>query len=284
MSTMSFDKEMYNLVSQVRILPSLVNTRRMLELIHAQSTSVTELESFISYDSSLAANLMMTGNKSCYGLRGKVGTLSRILGVLGLGRAKWMCLISLMMSGMGTERVISQARREMLWKRSFVAAKVAVEIARKRPWVNVEEAFLLGLIYDIGWQIMALRFNEQFEAIFETAERKSVPAWWIEVCYGLSHAEIGRYLAVKCAFPEIFKAVAAFHHFPEKSDSFQTEVTLICLVDVLAHSRENPEAVNEEITLSRCRRLCISEDEWSGYQQSLEQIWREADLLWGLLR
>ena len=149
--------------------------------------------------------------------------------------------------------------------------------------MNVEEAFLLALMYDIGWLIMAVSFNEQFEAIFQTAAKAKAPPWWLESRYGLSHSEMGWYLASQWALPESFKAVAAFHHYPEKSTSYEPEATLICLVDVLVHSREHPEAVNEKITLSRCRRLFISEDEWSGYQQSLERIWSEADQLWGLL-
>ncbi len=284
MSTMAFDKELYNQVSQVKLLPALVNSRRVLEIIHEQISSVKELESIISYDSALAANLMMTGNTSCYGHRGGVSTLSEAITVLGMEQVKGMCLFSLMMDGFANGCVIGPAHRERLWKHSFVASKIAVEMTGKRPWMNVEEAFLLALVYDIGWQIMAVRFSEQFKAIFETAAGKNVPPWWVEVRYGISHAEMGLYLAEQRAFPESFKAVAAYHHCPEKSGSFQTEVTLLCLVDVLAYSREHPEVVNEEITLSRCRRLFISEDEWLGYQQSLDRIWFEADHLWTLLQ
>ncbi len=284
MSEMAFEKEMYNQVSQVKLLPSLVNSRRMLKIIDDKTSTLEELESIISYDSSLAANLVLAGNTSRYGQRGKVGTLSGAMTVLGLNQVKWICISSLMMNWVGNEGVIGEAYREILWKHSFVASKIAVEIAETRPWVGVEEAFLLGLVYDIGWQVMAVRFSGPFEAIFETASRTGVLPWWVEVRYGLSHAEMGRHLAAKWAFPESFKAVAAFHHCPEKSSLFNTEATLISLVDVLVHSREHPGAANDELTLSRCRRLFISEDEWSGYLQSLERIWFEADQLWRLLQ
>ena len=283
MPTMAFDREMHNQVSRVKLLPSLVNSRRMLEIINDKTFSPEELESIISYDSSLAANLVMTGNESCYGYRGKVGTLSRAMAVLGMNQVKWTCAFSLMMKWLVNESAIGEAYREMLWKHSYMASKIAVEIAEKRPWVRVDEAFLLGLLYDIGWQIMAVRFDEQFKAIFEFAARTRVPPWWVEVRYGLSHTEIGRYLAAQRALPESFQAVAAFHHCPEKSSLFNTEVTFICLVDVLVHSREYPGAVNDELTLARCRRLFIAEDEWNEYQQSLERIGFEADQLWMLL-
>ena len=55
------------------------------------------------------------------------------------------------------------------------------------------------------------------------------------------------------------------------------------LVNVLSHSREYPELVNEESTLSHCRDLYISEEEWEEYQESVERIWPEVDQLWNLL-
>lgn len=284
MSTIAFDKEMYNRVSQVRVLPSLVNSRRMLEIIHTQTDTAEELESIIGYDCSLAANLLMNANASCYGRRGKVGTFAEAIGVLGLEKVKWVCLFNLMLDRAASGGLMGEAFREVLWKRSFAASKIAVEMAGKRPWIKVEEAFLLALVYDIGWIVMAECFGEQFEAIFQTAARMKAPSWWFEVRYGLSHAEMGWYMVSQRGFPETFKAVTAFHHFPEKSGTYEAEATLICLVDTLAQSREHPEGLHEKLTLSRCGRLFISEEEWGGYQKSLERIWSEADQLWKLLR
>ena len=56
------------------------------------------------------------------------------------------------------------------------------------------------------------------------------------------------------------------------------------LVNVLSHSREYPELVNDEFTLDHCRELYISEDEWQEIQDSTQNIWPEVDQLWNLLR
>jgi hypothetical protein len=101
--------------------------------------------------------------------------------------------------------------------------------------------------------------------------------------YDLSHCQLGKYLVTRWGLPEAFKAVTEFHHCPERSKSFRTEVMLIYLVDVLSYSREHPEPVNEGATLSRCRGLYIPEEEWREYQRSVERIWSEVDELWKLL-
>ena len=44
------------------------------------------------------------------------------------------------------------------------------------------------------------------------------------------------------------------------------------LVNVLSHSREYPELVNEESTLSQCRELYICEDEWQEFRERMSKL------------
>ncbi len=278
------EKEIRHYISQIKELPTLARSiKRLIEIILFEIDSPHELESIIGYDQALVAKVLMVANATLYGYRGKVSTLSKAMTVIGYNRVKSICICTLLMSLVSSECVISAAQREMLWKHSFASSKIAVEITRKRPWINAEEAAVLGLIYDIGWLVMAVHFNEQFTAIFETVAKTNAPPWWVEVQYGLSHTQLSKYLATRWVFPEAIKAVIEFHHCPERSRSFKTEVMLIYLVDVLSYSRERPELVNEDITLSHCRRLYISEEEWQEYQQSVERIWPEVDQLWELI-
>ena len=272
-------------IAQIEELPALPQSiKRLIEIIHSEIDTPGELESIIGYDPSLAAKVVMVGNTAYYGYRGKVKTLSKAIAIIGVNQVKSICICTLLMNLLSNGRVISPVHREMLWKHSFASSKIAAEITKKRPWMNQDEAAVLGLIHDLGWIVMAMYFNEQFVAIFETAARRNIPPWCVEMQYGLAHTQLGKYLASRWAFPESFKAVIEFHHSPEMSKSFKTEVRLMHLVNVLSHSREYPELVNDEFTLSHCRELYICEDEWQEIQESMQNIWPEVDQLWNLLR
>ena len=272
-------------IAQIEELPALPQAiKRLIEIIHSEIDTPGELESIIGYDPSLAAKVVMVGNTSYYGYRGRVKTLSKAISIIGANQVKSICIFTLLMNLLSNGRVISPAHREMLWKRSFASSRIAAEITKKRPWMNVDEAAVLGLIHDLGWVVMAMYFNEQFVAIFETAARTNIPPWCVESQYGLAHTQLGKYLALRWAFPESFKAVIEFHHCPEMSKSFKTEVRLMHLVNVLSHSHGYPELVNDEFTLSHCRELYICEDEWQEIQESVQNIWPEVDQLWNLLR
>lgn len=278
------EKEIRYQISQIRELPPLPKSlKRLIEIIHSEVDTPGELESIISYDPSLVAKVLMAANSTYYGYRKKVRTLSKAITVIGADQVKSICICTLLMSMLSDGNLINEAQREMLWKHAFACSRIALEMTRKRPWMNGDEAAVMGLLHDLGWIVMATHFNEQFTGILETAARKNIPPWYVEMQYGLEHNKLGKYLACRWALPDEFKAVIEFHHAPERSTSFKTEVSLIHLVNVLGHSREYPELVNEKTTLSQCRDLYISEEEWQEYQDSVEKIWPEVDQLWNLL-
>jgi HD-like signal output (HDOD) protein len=279
------DQDIRYQIARINELPSLPQSfERLIEIIRSEIDSPGELESIISFDPSLTAKLVMVGNSAFYGYRGKVNTLSRAISVIGLYQAKAICICALLMSMLANGHLISAVYREMLWKHSYVTSRVLVGMNSKRPWLSREEASTLGLLHDLGWIIMAAHFKDQFMVIFESAAERKIPPWCIDVQYGLSHTQLGRYLASRWAFPEVLKAAIEFHHFPDKSKSFQAEVRLVYLANVLSHSHEFPELVCDEVTLSHCHALYIGEEEWQEYQEKVELIWHEVDDLWNLLK
>lgn len=277
-------KEIRYQISQIKELPPLPQAlQRLLDIIYNEVDSSDELVSIIGYDQSLVAKILRIANSTYYGRRGDIRTLSSAIMVIGFSQAKSICLCTLLMGLLSNGAGISAAQRESLWKHSFATSRIASEIAKKRPWVNREEASVLGLIHDIGRLVMAIHFQDEFKSIMEIAAIRKVRSWCVEVQYGLAHTQLGKYLALRWAFPEVFTAVIEFHHSPELSQSHKTEVRLIYLADILSHSREFPELLEDEVTLSNCRELYISEDEWREYQEGLGLIWPEVDELWNLL-
>lgn len=278
------DKEVRYQISQIKELPSLSHSmRRLIEIMQSEIGNPGEIERIVRHDPSLVAKVLVVANSSYYGFRRQINSISKAITVVGADQVKTICICTLLMGLLSNGDLIDPALREMLWKHAFACSRIGAEITKNRPWISTDEAAALGLLHDLGWIVMATCFNEHFTVIFETAARHKVPAWFVERQYGLVHSELGKCLASRWALPEVFRAVIEFHHFPDKSSSFKTEVRLMHLVDVLSHSREYPGLVNEESTLSQCRELYISEEEWEEYQESLESIWPEVDQLWDLL-
>lgn len=279
------DQEIRYQISQIRDLPPLPQSvQRLIEIIQDEVDCADELESIIGYDQAVAAKVLKVANSSYYGFRKRVKTISRAIVIIGFDQAKSICLCTLLMNFFSNGLQIDPALRERLWKHAFATSKIAAEISKKRPWVPKEEATVLGLFHDIGHLAMAAFFGERFKLIMDMASRRKTPPLCVEMEFGLAHTEVGKYLASRWALPESFQAVIEYHHSPERCDSHKAEIRLIHLADVISNSPYYPHLLTDEATLSYCRDLYISEDEWQEYRNRLEFIRPEVDQLWNLLR
>ncbi|MGV8074839.1 MAG: HDOD domain-containing protein [Syntrophobacteraceae bacterium] len=279
------EREILQQISRIKDLPALPGAlERLVEIISNDQISYQEMEDVILYDQSLTARILRIANSSFYGGRGKIQSISKASLILGFDQVKAICLCWLLMQMCMGSYTISPVLREQLWKHSFATARIAGHMAENRPWINREKAYILGLLHDCGRVVMATYLGDHFEAISSLAESRKVPIWDAELQYGISHAMLGRWIAVKWGMPEDIQQVMEFHHTPGKSLSFKSEVRLIYLANILANSKEYPEYLNDPVTVSCCRDLFIHEDEWESYCDDLERIWAEVDQFWILLR
>ena len=278
------DAEIRCRLSKIKELPPLpTSLKRLMEIIHSEVDMPGELESIIAYDPSLSVRVLTAANSSFYGCRKQVSTLSKAIAIIGTAKVKSICIFTLLTGLFSNGASISEAHREILWKRAFACSRIAVEVNRIRSWMNPDEAAIMGLFHDLGYIAMAAYLSEQFTVVFDKSHDENIPPWYVEMRYGLDHGRLGGYLARRWALPDKLVRVVEFHHAPERSTAFMAEVGMMHLIDVLSHSSEFPALVDDQNTLFLCRKLYISEEEWEDYQRVTAGIWPEVEQLWSLL-
>jgi HD-like signal output (HDOD) protein len=157
-------------------------------------------------------------------------------------------------------------------------------MARARPWVSPEKAYILALFHDLGRVAMAFSLQDHYRVIWSMSQKGRIPLWYAELQYGLTHTVVGKWLATRWNLPEVFQMVMEFHHFPEKSPAFKAEVKLVALANILVNSRETPHLLDDEMTSLYRKDLFIPETEWEACRVRLQDTWAEVDQLWTLLR
>ena len=76
-------------------------------------------------------------------------------------------------------------------------------LAQRVEDVDSEEAFLAGLIHDMGSIILDHYFDEEFEQALRAAAAEQSPLLEAELkVFGMTHAEVGMLIAQKWNFPE----------------------------------------------------------------------------------
>ncbi len=272
-------------VAQISNLPPVTGAlQRLLEVVHSEVASVKELENIILYDQALVAKILRLATSSFYGMRGNVRTISQAILLIGFDQVKSICLCVLLMQLCTDASVLKPSQREKIWKHAYATARIASDIARIKPWISKELAYVLGLLHDLGRLAMAVHFYDYYEMVSRLAETRQIPPWLAECEGGTTHAEIGRWMCTKWALPEVFAMVTEFHHQPFQSPSHKAEVTLVYLANVLANAGQFPEYLNDELTLSCTRQLCLTEENWDLCIERSNSVWPQVDAFWALLK
>ncbi|MBZ2209503.1 HDOD domain-containing protein [Massilia soli] len=196
-------------------LPTIV-----LELMSSfddPDVDIGRLADAISHDQALTARTLRVANSSFYGLSAKVKTINQAIMMLGFDTVRTLvaagAIVNVLPAGTGTQRELSQ-----FWRHSMATAVCARNVAR-RTRLNPEQAFLGGLLHDIGRLVLATRFPRQYGAAL--AWRDEHDAWQVDAeqqVLGMTHQQVGLMLAEAWRFPPQLLRAIGFHHAPAVDD------------------------------------------------------------------
>jgi len=105
------------------------------------------------------------------------------------------------------------------WRHSFVVAVCGRHITELHPGAvkfGEDEAYVAGLLHDVGSLLLDQSFPEFFEQV--AAEQRARACTWIEaerVALEMDHGEIGGQLLYQWNLPEAIIEAARWHHQPE---------------------------------------------------------------------
>ncbi len=223
---------------------SPVVANRALRLLIDDDWSAAELEAIARTDQSIAADLLTAANSWAGGARTRISTISHAITYLGEERT------SRILYAASVKRLFSTPRLRALWQHSLVAAQAAETIAEMSGAANPKEAFLAGLVHDIGSLAMAA-LPSAFQSSFEHLTRCCCEPVIVErVLCGFSHAHAGARALRAWNFPERLVAAIEFHHQPEKTE--QKLAALLFLVEHWTDSEEDvPSAARLKLSLDR---------------------------------
>ncbi|OPY80755.1 MAG: HDOD domain protein [Syntrophorhabdus sp. PtaU1.Bin058] len=175
---------------------------KLVELASDDACSVSELTSLIEKDPSLAVNLLRMANSAFFRTSEPVGTLQQAIMRIGFHQLRIMAL-SLSLRNtfpMGRKGVMDY---EQFWRISLYRGLLAQSLSKHMKMYNEEEAFLAGLILEIGLLIFFDIFlkdgNEGDEFDLYSLERLLVLE---KERYGIDHREIGEAALRYWRFPE----------------------------------------------------------------------------------
>jgi HD-like signal output (HDOD) protein len=214
-------------------LPTVVS--KMIELVDNPKTSAGSLARLISADQSLTAKILKMANSAYYGFPREISTVNIAIVVMGFNAVRDMGLsVSVFdrFKEAPVNRIFDVTR---FWEHSIACGVASKVIARRHHHRFSGEAFVAGLLHDIGKVVLNQYLHTDFETIMNCASQgKSLDEAEMEIV-GAGHGEIGGWLADRWRLPVVISESIRFHHAPWEAIRNPVLVAIVSIGNYLCH-------------------------------------------------
>lgn len=205
------------LVSGMTSLPSLpVVYRKLTEALQSEHSSVTDIGRLIEQDIGLATKILQLANSSYFGLCRQISSPAEAANLLGMDVLRGLVLANGVFSQFDEELVMKMSLHNMI-DRSLAVANAAKQIVKLEQGsdITADQAFLGGMMHDIGSLILATNASEKYLETLRYAADNDISIVEAEyLMFGTSHAEVGAYMLGLWGIDEVVVAAVAYHHKP----------------------------------------------------------------------
>src|SRR3954468_1260336 len=202
-----------NAISHIATLPEI--TLKIIELVDNPRSTAQDLNKLISNDPALVSRILKVVNSAFYGLPGQIGSINRAIVLLGLNAVKNIVIAASLTKLFRGGRVSPHFSAKDLWSHSIAVGVMSKMIVGRLHNALPDEAFLAGLIHDLGILVELQAFREPLVEIAERATKEEIKYVELEnQILGIDHQALGAALTLKWKFPRSFQYVTGHHHQP----------------------------------------------------------------------
>jgi HD-like signal output (HDOD) protein len=234
---MGSDKVIAELLKDIEELPTPdFHVQQIINIASNPDASVKTLEKAISTEPTLSLKVLKLVNSAYYGLPKKVTKISEAVMILGFKTVRNLALSLFTYSSLN--RGTSKINKKMLWKHFMSTAIISEVIAKNIGYPEQEEAFMAGLLHDVGKIVLDIAFPEYLTMIVNKSRESKINLYKLEKMLEVeTHNEIGSYLIEKWQLPELYQIVSKFHDEPEENTSpgFNSIVFIVHLSNYISN-------------------------------------------------
>lgn len=205
------------LVSNIKALPSIPTVYQELDAaMQSPHASINTAAVIIAKDMAMLSKILQVVNSAYFGLRRTISSPAHALSLLGLDRVKGLVL-TVKLFEQCTQTGSLPVPLEQLWRHGLTTAVGARAIAKLEGAgsLAIENAFMAGLLHDIGLLVLNTNFPDRYREVFRLIKEEERQVLQAErEVFGATHADVGAYLLGIWGLHEVIVEAVAFHHEP----------------------------------------------------------------------
>ncbi|MBN2071214.1 MAG: HDOD domain-containing protein [Candidatus Krumholzibacteriota bacterium] len=216
MKTLHFRRMLREVLRTAKNLPTIPEILAIMQkALQDENVSTDSIANLISNDPSIASNILRLANSAYYSSSGtQISTVADAvirIGLKDIGR-----LVSVMAAIQSFNVAGQRKDHNLFWKHSICVANASKYLSTRLPHVfgvKEDEAYLTGLLHDIGMLVIDQFFPEISKEIWNEASSGQVLLEEIEMAkLKMDHGEVGGKFLDKWKLPERIVTAVSRHH------------------------------------------------------------------------
>ncbi|MGI9456183.1 MAG: HDOD domain-containing protein [Aeoliella sp.] len=224
---------LFQRLSELSSLPSIA--LRIIEAAVDEATDAEDLRQLIEKDPALSARIIRIVNSSFYAVRQEVADLKSAIALLGTKQIRNIAITVFVARQFRPSNGQDSLDRTRLWNHAMAVGAISRLIATTTRKCDPEEAYLAGLLHDIGLLIIDQHLSRHVPKIQSLIEGGETLHDAAQQVLTFDPSQLGAYVAWRSHFPPRLVSAIEFQRKPDEYDGEDRTLTdLVAVADYIA--------------------------------------------------
>ena len=221
------------LVARLPAMPQIL--LKLLELCQTDRAGMADMAKLVANDPGITHRILNVANSAAYSRGGQRASLTQALSALGVDMIKTLVINESVLNTFNAFPNSINTDLRMFWKHGLTTAVIARDLAKAMDYPQAEEAYLAGLLHDVGRLALLAVVPEEYGGRFYLEDDESLCGLEYR-SLEITHAEAGAWLVERWKLDSFLADAVLYHHEPvDRLENAHPLIRIVHLADDLAN-------------------------------------------------